>query len=264
MFSITSFDRPIYMNFPIIIPNWLDLPANVRAFTTTRVGGVSVGAYGDIEGQGGFNLGDHVGDDIVAVTRSREILAHALPQPFNYVSQVHGTTVLESGCYESVAQADAVFARRPKSVCAVLTADCLPVLFSDRDGKVVAAAHAGWRGLAGGVLQQTVRCMRESGASEIVAWLGPAIGPLQFEVGEDVRQAFSIYAGADRYFAPRADVAGKYLADIYGLAKCVLASVDVIHVSGGDHCTVSEPDKFYSYRRDGVTGRMASLIWIGD
>ena len=145
-------------------------------------------------------------------------------------------------------------------VCAVLTADCLPVLFSNAGGTVVAAAHAGWRGLASGILQETVKTMRESAGDEIFAWMGPAIGPAQFEVGVDVLEAFSQHYAAQCFIPGKTN--GKYLADIYSLAKYALAQVGVFQVAGGEHCTFTEADKFYSYRRDGITGRMASVIWM--
>jgi YfiH family protein len=159
--------------------------------------------------------------------------------------------------------ADASIAATPGVVCAVLTADCLPVLFADMAGKVVGGAHAGWRGLAAGVLGETVRAMRAAGAGDITAWLGPAIGPAAFEVGDDVRETFmSAVSGAQAAFAPYAGRPGKYLADMNMLAKLMLAADGVTRVWGGEHCTVTEADRFYSYRRDGVTGRQASLIWI--
>ena len=159
--------------------------------------------------------------------------------------------------------ADASIAVGRGAVCAVMTADCLPVLFADRAGKVVGAAHAGWRGLLNGVLENTVRVMRDAGAGEITAWLGPAIGPARFEVGPEVHAAF---VASDRRhaaaFRPVASAPGKYLADIYQLARLALAETGVTHVSGGGFCTVDDAARFYSYRRDGVTGRFATLIWI--
>jgi YfiH family protein len=165
--------------------------------------------------------------------------------------------------------ADASIATTPGVVCAVLTADCLPVLFADLAGTVVGAAHAGWRGLAAGVLGETVTAMRAAGAGEITAWLGPAIGPARFEVGADVLDAFLAGAGGAREqqavrsaFAPFEGRPGKYLADMNALARSVLARDGVTRVWGGEHCTASEAGRFYSYRRDGVTGRQASLIWL--
>ncbi|MBC3916247.1 peptidoglycan editing factor PgeF [Undibacterium sp. CY18W] len=259
--------------FPVLLPDWRGAPAHVRAMTTLRQGGSSCGAYGDAEGNSGLNLGDHVGDDLLAVKQNRDKLNRQLPSDVIFLSQVHGNIVVDAAMLRNqqhaAVSADAVFSSQTGLVCAVLTADCLPVLFTDVDGTVVAAAHAGWRGLANGVLQNTVRNMREAGAGEILAWLGPAIGPGEFEVGSDVLQAFMPQMGGQvdepgLYFQPRAAVNGqdKYLADIYGLARKLLNDVGVTRISGGEHCTVRENQQFYSYRRDGISGRMASLIWI--
>ncbi len=256
--------------FAVIEPDWEGLPAHVRAFSTTRNGGVSLPPYGDARGGGGLNLGDHVGDAAMAVAANRRLVRDALPAALladiTWLSQVHGIIVCDAGASLDKTVADASSTGQKNVVCAVMTADCLPVLFSDREGKVVAAAHAGWRGLAAGVLENTVAHMRATGAGEIIAWLGPAIGPSQFEVGEDVLRAFAPMLGASggisAYFEPDQDKAGKYHANIYALARTVLARMGVQQVYGGKYCTVTEKDKFYSYRRDGVTGRMASLIWL--
>ena len=168
--------------------------------------------------------------------------------------------MVDASNFEESRAADACFASKKNVVCAVLTADCLPVLFSNASGTVVAAAHAGWRGLASGILQETVRAMHLSASDEIYAWLGPAIGPTQFEVGSDVLDAFS-QLNASHSFSPT-KVNGKYLADIYSLAKLAMAEVGVFRIDGGEHCTFTERDRFFSYRRDGVTGRMASVIWM--
>jgi YfiH family protein len=252
--------------FDVIAPNWEGVPVHVRAFSTTRSGGVSLPPYDDGRGKGGLNLGDHVGDEFTAVEANRKIVRDVLPADVTWLSQVHGTIVCDAAAGAHRTQADASSTRQKNVVCAVLTADCLPVLFSDRDGRVVAAAHAGWRGLAAGVLENTVAHMRASGAGEIIAWLGPAIGPSQFEVGEDVLRVFApiVSAAGDTadYFVPHARSAGKYYADIYALSRAVLARTGVTQVYGGNHCTVTEKETFYSYRRDGATGRMASLIWL--
>jgi len=254
-------------SLPVVLPDWQHAPATVRAFTTTRHGGFSLGPYGDETGCGGLNLGDHVKDNPLAVKQNRNKLNLQLPSDVIFLSQVHGNIVLNAT--DLVAGnaniADAVLAARAGQVCAVLTADCLPVLFTDVAGKVVAAAHAGWRGLASGVLQNTVSAMRGKGAQEIIAWLGPAIGPQEFEVGRDVLDAFAVQVPDVRaYFKLKASPDGveKYLADLYGLARKLLNDIDISQVSGGDRCTVTERSEFYSYRRDGVSGRMASLIWI--
>ncbi|MFZ6871124.1 peptidoglycan editing factor PgeF [Undibacterium sp. Di27W] len=252
-------------SFPVVLPNWQHAPANVRAFTTTRHGGFSLGPYGDISGSAGLNLGDHVNDNPIAVKQNRNKLNRQLPSDVIFLSQVHGNIVLDAANLSSGNVADAVLTTQPGMVCAVLTADCLPVLFTDVTGKVVAAAHAGWRGLASGVLQNTVQAMRDKGAGEIIAWLGPAIGPQAFEVGPDVLDAFAAQLTDIRpYFQMKARTGNveKYLADIYSLARKLLNDIHVHHVYGGDRCTVKEATEFYSYRRDGVSGRMASLIWM--
>jgi hypothetical protein len=177
-----------------------------------------------------------------------------------WLRQVHGTAVVDAGHVLQAATADASFSVEQGKVCAVMTADCLPVLFCDRAGRVVAAAHAGWRGLVGGVLEATIAGMAVP-AGELLAWLGPAIGPQAFEVGDEVRAAFiADDAGATACFVAKAP--GKWLADIYGLARRRLRRAGVTAVFGGDLCTVSDPERFFSYRRDGVTGRQASLIWL--
>ncbi|MDP3669847.1 MAG: peptidoglycan editing factor PgeF [Telluria sp.] len=256
----------------LIIPAWPDAPANVGALATTRRGGTSAAPYDDGTGAGGLNLGLHVGDDAAAVQANRTRLQQLLPGRPAWISQVHGVAVADAAAVQPggpVLVADASIASAPGVVCAVLTADCLPVLFSDMQGKVVGAAHAGWRGLAAGVLGETADAMRAAGAGEISAWLGPAIGPALFEVGADVLDAFTAAArnGAEAErlraaFAPFEGRPGKYLADMYALARVFLARAGIASVAGGTDCTASERALFYSYRRDGVTGRQASLIWL--
>lgn len=262
---------------PHITPDWPGLPANVGALSTVRAGGVSLAPYGDGQGAGGLNLGVHVGDDAAHVAQNRARLTAVLPSEPAWLSQVHGVAVADaaaaavavaSGVAGCVPDADASVATQSGVVCTVMTADCLPVLFCSHDGLVVGAAHAGWRGLVNGVLQATVKDMRARGATEILAWLGPAIGPAAFEVGGDVLQAFRDGARdeAERLalsaaFAPIDGTPGKYLADIYTLARIMLLRDGVRQVAGGEYCTVSDAAQFYSYRRDGVTGRQASLIW---
>jgi YfiH family protein len=244
-------------------PDWPDLPAGVAVLTTLRGGGYSLAPYDDGAGGGGFNLGLHVGDAAGSVARNRALLRAELPAEPAWLTQIHGATVVNAAHLTDVPRADASIAVGSGAVCAILTADCLPVLFCDRAGAVVGAAHAGWRGLAAGVLENTVAAMRAAGAGEITAWLGPAIGPDRFEVGEDVRAAYLTRdVRHDRAFAPIAGAAGKYLADIYSLARLALAEAGVEQVYGGGFCTVGDAEHFYSYRRDGVTGRFASLIWI--
>jgi YfiH family protein len=245
----------------LIYPNW-EVPSDIGAFSTTRQGGASAAPYDDGAGGGGLNLGSHVGDRLQDVERNRSLLSRHIPALPIWLSQVHGTRVVDASDAVCGEEADAIVATQAGLVCAVQTADCLPVLLCDRSGRVVGAAHAGWRGLVGGVLENTVAKMRAAGANELIAWLGPAIGPARFEVGSDVFAAFADRdARAASAFHTIPGRAGKYWADIYTLARLRLQSAGVTHISGGDMCTVSE-QRFYSYRRDGVTGRMASLIWI--
>ncbi|WP_027823240.1 peptidoglycan editing factor PgeF [Laribacter hongkongensis] len=233
-------------------------PARVRTLITTRDGGVSLAPYASL------NLGQHVGDDPAAVAENRARLRACLPaEPF-WLNQVHGIGVQEA-CADAPdvpPDADAGFTRQPGVVCAVMTADCLPVLLTDRSGSVVAAAHAGWRGLCNGIIEATIARMAVP-ASDILAWLGAAIGPDAFEVGPEVRAAFMAHdPTAASAFAAIPD--GKYLADIYLLARQRLNACGVTEVHGGDACTVTERERYFSYRRDGRTGRMASLIWLAD
>lgn len=247
----------------LLAPDWHDLPSNVKALCTTRAGGVSRAPYGDGNGGGGLNLGVHVEDDPDAVRENRARLRAMLPSEPAWLTQVHGTQVCDAGLVRAAPQADASVACAPGAVCAILTADCLPVLFSDTAGRTVGAAHAGWRGLAAGVLDNTVTAMRAAGAGDIMAWLGPAIGPQRFEVGEDVLQTFVARDPASHAaFRPLLGQHGKYLADIYQLARQALARAGVVSVAGGGLCTVSDVRRFYSYRRDRITGRMVALIWL--
>ncbi len=246
----------------LLIPDWTDIPGNVGALSTLRSGGVSHGPYGDGQGGGGLNLGVHVQDELAHVQRNRALLRSILPAEPAWLTQVHGVNVADAAQVQGAPDADACIATESGAVCVMMTADCLPVLLCDVSGSVVGAAHAGWRGLAGGVLEKTVAAMRGRGAGEIIAWLGPAIGPQQFEVGQDVLEAFVGHDTASRSaFAAIAGREGKYLADIYQLARQRLAQAGVLRVAGGGLCTVSDP-RFYSYRRDRQTGRMASLIWL--
>ena len=239
----------------LLIPDW-PAPARVRSLQTLRNGGCSPAPWDS------FNLGDHVGDDPARVAANRADLRRELPAEPLWLQQVHGITVFEAADGTALRQADAAFARQAGKVCAVMTADCLPVLFCDRAGTVVAAAHAGWRGLLAGVLEATLEKMAVP-PGEILAWLGPAIGPACFEVGDEVRAAFvarqPMAAAAFQAGAP-----GKWLADICLLARQRLHAAGVLSISGGQLCTVSEPQRFFSYRRAGVTGRMATLIWLAE
>lgn len=247
----------------IILPQWGKTLPSVRALQTTRACGNSLSPFDDGSGEGGLNLGVHVGDVAEHVQQNRAQIRKYFPAEPAWLTQVHGTTVIDAAQVQNAPEADASFTTQPGLVCAIMTADCLPVLFADAEGRAVGAAHAGWRGLAGGVLENTVAAMREAGAVNLHAWLGPAIGPQQFEVGEDVVQAFVAKDVAMQLaFKPIVERPGKYLADIYQLARQTLAKIGVTQISGGNLCTVSDSAKFYSFRRDGVTGRMASLIWL--
>ena len=239
-------------------PGWIpaDWPAppGVWAGVTTRVGGVSQAPYAS------FNLAQHVGDDPAAVAQNRAQLNHSLHLPNEplWLNQVHGIQVCTDVAVGT--SADACVSHQPGRVCVVMTADCLPVLLCDQEGTVVAAAHAGWRGLAAGVIGETVTRMQRDPV-QLMAWLGPAIGPRAFEVGDDVRNAFlglaPSYATVFVAHGP-----GKWFMDIYAAAKLQLAGLDVGQIYGGEYCTYEDAGRFYSYRRDHTTGRMASLIWI--
>lgn len=231
-------------------------PPRIRAGTTLRSTGPSRPPYAH------FNLALHVGDDAASVLANRAVLKHQLRLPAEpcWLEQIHGVEVASAAACEGVPTADAAFSRQAGVVCVVMTADCLPVLFTDRQGTTVAAAHAGWRGLAAGVLEAT---LRRAGlpAADTLAWLGPAIGPEVYEVGEEVRQVFLQQPMHDASaFVARGN--GKVLMDMYALARQRLQACGVSAVFGGGHCTYTEAARFYSYRRDGTTGRMASLIWI--
>jgi len=240
-----------------IIPDW-PAPANVQALVTTRDGGDSTGPYASL------NLGTRTDDDPVAIVANRTRLQGCLPQPPRWLAQVHGTSVVDvdtlSDLPDEVPQADASVARRPGTVCAILIADCLPILLTDRAGTCIGAAHAGWRGLAGGVIANTVARMPAPPA-DLLAWIGPGIGPTAFEVGYDVLHAFCKDA-PERKSAFNPQRPGKWLCDLPALARDALHRTGIKEVFGGDLCTYSDPDRFYSYRRDGITGRMAALIWL--
>lgn len=234
-----------------IIPDW-PAPAQIRACVTTRAGGFSPSPFE------GFNLGDHVGDDPQAVAQNRTFLAATLGCTPAWLSQVHSTEVVKADP-SRVLTADACWTDEHYHACAVLTADCLPVLLCDRSGTKVAAAHAGWRGLAAGILEHTVQALAVA-PQELLVWLGPAIGPDVFEVGPEVREAFvAVHPQAEVAFKPSPN-AGRYLADLYQLARIRLAALGVTAVYGGGLCTYQEA-RFYSYRRAARTGRFASLIW---
>ena len=248
---------------------WLqaDWPDAVGTLTSTRAGGVSQGPYASL------NLGIAVGDDPAAVAENRHRFAARAGGPVVWLRQVHGAQVLHASRADAVPdapphEADAVWTDEPGLVLAIQVADCLPVLLALPDGRAVAAAHAGWRGLAAGVLQHTVRAVCQGtgrDAGELVAWLGPCIGPTAFEVGADVLQAFALAPrplDLPRFaWRPRADGAARWLADLPGLARDALAAAGVRQVSGGSWCTVTDPSRFFSHRRDRVSGRFAAAVW---
>jgi len=264
-----------------IAPVW-EAPSNVHALSTSRNGGVSVGARASLDLGAAVPVQDA---EHIAVLENRRRLAQFLPAAPVWLSQVHAADIAlvdranRATLLSSPPTADAAVTRVPGVVLGVRTADCLPVLFADRGGTVVGAAHAGWRGLAAGVLEATLRAMRAP-PREIVAWLGPAIGPQMFEVGTDVFAAFcGPDPGAAAFFAPHrggkrlaadrdgkrlaADRDKKWLADLYGLARHRLGRAGINAVAGGGHCTMTEAGRFFSWRRDKDTGRMATLIWLG-
>lgn len=237
-----------------IVPDW-PAAGRVRSLITTRAGGVSSGAFASL------NLSARVGDDPDCVARNRAILGACLPAEPAWIKQVHGAAVVDPERATPETQADAAATRRPGRVCVVMTADCLPVLLSDRVGRSVGIAHAGWRGLAGGILENTVQAMGTP-PEDLIAYIGPGIGARRYEVGEEVRRAFvENHPGAASSFAPAGE--GKYLADLYALARARLAAAGVTAVHGGGSCTASD-ERFFSFRRDRITGRMANLIWLED
>ncbi|TKC90252.1 peptidoglycan editing factor PgeF [Trinickia terrae] len=265
-------------------PAWRVSP-RVRALVTTRNGGVSAPPYGRWTQQGadepgGLNLGLHTGDDLVAVEANRARLLSLAGARAAWLEQVHGSDVVAAGDVIAAAasgaapvRADASATAMPGVACIVMVADCMPVLLCDEAGRAVGAAHAGWRGLASGVVEKTAQRVADlAGAKldELCAYLGPAIGPAAFEVGPDVRDAFMTQAHSSdcdavvRAFADHPHTPGKYLADLAALARVRLARLGITRVAGGDLCTVADRERFYSYRRDRVTGRMAAMIWLAD
>lgn len=261
--------RPAAWPVDWLVPEW-PAPANVRALCTTRAGGHSRGVWGSL------NLAAHVGDEAVAVANNRAVLRDHLPKAPVWLAQVHGVRVIDPAMLDPAApppEADAAHTRQPGSPCAVLTADCLPILLcAGRRGGMttagaateVAAIHAGWRGLADGVIEATAAAM-QTPPQDWLAWIGPCIGPAAFECGEEVLEAFcrdrpEVHAA----FRPHPAQAGRWLGDLPAIARQRLAALGVpaAAVYGGDVCTVSDPARFYSFRRDGLSGRMASLIWL--
>tara|TARA_B100000686_G_scaffold352622_1_gene455277 strand:+ start:2042 stop:2779 length:738 start_codon:yes stop_codon:yes gene_type:complete len=239
-----------------ITPNW-PAPANIQALFTTRIGGISQGPYES------FNLGAHVGDKISAVNHNRSKLFESLPSEPKWLNQIHGSKPIWVDKHTNSFKGDAALSKTKNIVCAVLTADCLPIFLCDETGTVVGIAHAGWRGLISGVIEKTIAEMRKE-CSYIIAYLGPAIGPNYFEIGEEVRNSFikqdKISTSA---FIPRSGSnKRKWLANIFLLAHQRLIKAGVTKIYSHEECTYSNSDKFFSYRRDGNTGRMAGLIWL--
>jgi YfiH family protein len=239
----------------LIIPDW-PAPPGIVAVSTTRVGGTSTGCYESL------NLATHVGDLPAAVDNNRALLIDHLSlivKP-RWLNQVHGTQVVEAEKITRPVAADAAVASAPDIACVVMTADCLPILLCDRQGRHVAAVHGGWRGLASGVIATAVSALLSCGVdpADLIAWLGPAIGPAAYEVGEDVRDAVRA-TDASRALTP--GVAGRWQLDLYRFARCALRACGVESIHGGDFCTYSDSQRFFSYRRDGTCGRQATLIW---
>ena len=249
----------------VLTPDW-PVPPNIHSLVTTRDGGISLPPFSSL------NLGDHVGDDPRTVQANRTILRVQLPSDPIWLKQVHGTFVSTPMnrrlLSEHVIEADAAVTNQANEVLVVMTADCLPILFSNQTGDVVGVAHAGWRGLCAGILENTVAEMLKLGtgisANKLMAWMGPAIGPEAFEVGGDVYAAF-LNAGVAfpaNAFAAIPSRPGKYFANLYTLAQSRLSALGIEQIYGGNFCTVTDQKRFFSHRRDAVSGRFASLIWL--
>lgn len=246
----------------LLTPSW-PLPAGVRSVITTRFGGASIAPYD------GFNLGDHVGDNLEHVGFNRQQLSEFIGKDIFWLTQVHGTDIADDSTAsidKQGLQADACFRTNPGAVCAVLTADCLPVLLCSQSTGHIAAVHAGWKGLAAGILSKIVAKFNEP-TSSLVAYFGPAISQKKFEVGADLLDTFTASEGnglvnhcVAKHFCP-GNSPNKYYFDIYAFAKAELNALGLYQVYGGEYCTVGDNEMFYSYRREGITGRFASLIW---
>lgn len=238
-------------------PDW-PAPPNVKALQTTRLGGISQAPYD------AFNLGDHVQDNPIHVAHNRQLLSDFVPSEPVWLNQVHGTRVIDAALSSCIESADAAFTQKKEIVCVTMTADCLPVLICDTQGTMVAAIHAGWRSLCDGVIEQTIQTMLaqrpDLAPTQLMAWLGPAIGPQAFEVGEEVKAQFVAKdLHASSAFVARGD---KWLGNLPVIARQRLNTLGIEAVFGGHECTYSNPEKYFSFRRDGVTGRMATLIWL--
>ncbi len=241
----------------ILTVDW-PAPKHIKAITTTRFGGQSMAPYDSL------NFGDHVGDDLALVKSNRQTLIKTalLPEEPLWLKQTHSVQVIDAHQWQPDIEADAIISESANKICVVMTADCLPILMTDSSGTQVAAVHAGWRGLEAGIIENTLAKFKKP-SSDIMVWLGPAIGSQAFEVGPEVKAAFVANNSiAEAAFTPSA--ANRFLADIFLLAKQRLSAQGVTAIYGGDHCTYREKERFFSYRRDGITGRMASLIWIAD
>lgn len=245
---------------PMLYPEW-NAPSNIKAFVTTRQGGVSQQEFASL------NVAEHVGDESTCVTRNRQLIADEFPEAtqWQWLNQVHGSqvhrAVLKAGKTVHVLNGDGLVTKEKGLVCCVMTADCLPVFFASRSGDEIGIAHGGWRGLASGILTSTVEAM-DCLPSDMVVWLGPAIGPRHFEVGPEVRDVFlslAISDEMDNQFTPAGD---KFFADLYGIAELLLNALGVESISASRMCTYTDSEKFYSFRRDGHTGRMLSAIYI--
>ncbi len=259
-----------YSSFPHLVADW-PAPSGVKAIVTTRALPAQSVTDDSHSPYSFFNIADHVGDCEQQIEQNRQTLQDVLKldKPIQWLQQVHGCDVYDARADGHKPQADAIYTSEPGLACAVMTADCLPVFFCDQSGKEIAVAHAGWRGLADGVLEATVARF-SAGSSQLMAWFGPAIGLQQFEVGGEVRDIF--LTGVDEIqqkniasaFVENSLRGGYYYADIYSLARQRLQQVGVEKIYGGGMCTYSDVQRFYSYRRDGVTGRMASIIYLAD
>lgn len=240
------------LNSTLIIPSW-PVTKNVKAIQTTRQGGISQPPYD------AMNLATHVNDLPKHVARNRQLLSEFVPTEPVWLNQVHSTKVIDASKSQCETDADASYTTQTNVVCVTMTADCLPILLCDQAGTVVAAIHAGWRGLCDGVIETTVKAMPAT-ANQLLAWLGPAIGPTAFEVGDEVRQQFIQQdQQAKHAFLPKE---GKWLGNLYLIARQRLAAIGVRHVYGDIQCTYTGSDRFFSYRRDQITGRMATMIWL--
>ncbi|HEY0269091.1 MAG TPA: peptidoglycan editing factor PgeF [Methyloradius sp.] len=237
-----------------IIPNW-PAPANIKALQTTRTGGLSKSPYDSL------NFGDHVGDDAMVVASNRQLLNPFVPTEPLWLKQIHSTIAVNAALTSCLPEADAAYSKQKNIVCAVMTADCLPILICDEAGTTVAAVHAGWKGLLDGVIESTIKAL-EIPPQNLLVWLGPAIGPNAFEVGRDVYDGFIQHDANSIQAFTLQNTTDKWLADIYQLARLRLRNMGVTRIYGGEYCTYSAKEQFFSFRRDGATGRMATLIWF--